>query len=69
LIQEPSTMPGRPTAATRRSASRQTLGRSRVRLWAMVTVACSSRSMSAMGLPTISLRPSTTARLPFISKP
>ncbi len=69
LIQEPSTRPGRPTAATSRSASRQRPGRSTVRLWAMVTVACSSSSIRPIGLPTISLRPSTTARLPFRAIP
>ena len=69
LTQDPSTSPGRPTAATSRSASRHRPGRSWVRLWAMVTVACSSSSIKAMGLPTISLRPSTTARLPFRAMP
>ena len=39
-------------------------GRSTVREWQMVTVACACSSSSAMGLPTISLRPTTTARLP-----
>jgi len=37
-------------------------GRSRVREWQIVTVACRCSSRSAIGFPTISLRPITTAR-------
>ena len=50
-------------AATRISASRQTAARSGVLEWQMVTVACSCSSSMATGLPTMSLRPTTTARL------
>ena len=56
--------PGRPMAATRMSASRVTAARSEVREWATVTVASAWSSRSAMGLPTMSLRPTTTARRP-----
>src|SRR5262245_51632571 len=55
---------GRPIAATRMSASRATAGRSRVREWQIVTVAFRCSSSSAIGLPTMSLRPMTTARAP-----
>ena len=41
----------------------------RAREWQIVTVACSARSIIAIGLPTISLRPMTTASLPFSSTP
>ena len=58
-----------PTALTRISASRHTDARSRVREWQTVTVAFRSNSMSATGLPTVLLRPTTTARLPSISTP
>ena len=57
---------GRPSAATRMSASRATRGRSAVREWQMVTVAWRCSSSSAIGLPTMSLRPMTTARAPAI---
>ena len=40
LIQSPRTISGRPTAAISTSARRQTSGRSRVREWQIVTVAC-----------------------------
>jgi hypothetical protein len=51
-------------AATRISPSRHTPGKSTVREWQMVTVACACSSSNAIGLPTMSLRPTTTARLP-----
>ena len=63
------TSPARPTAATRMSARRVCSARSTVREWQIVTVACSARSSIAIGLPTISLRPITTASLPFSSTP
>jgi hypothetical protein len=43
--------------------------RSTVLEWQIVTVACSERSIIAIGLPTISLRPMTTASFPFSSTP
>ena len=57
---------GRPIAATRMSASRATRGRSAVREWQIVTVAWRCSSSSAIGLPTMSLRPMTTACAPAI---
>ena len=63
-MNSPVIMAGRPMAATRISASRQTAARSGVFEWQMVTVACSCSSSSATGLPTMSLRPTTTARRP-----
>src|SRR5918995_87560 len=59
----------RPMATTTRSASRTTDGRSFVREWQIVTVACSWSNSIAMGFPTMSLRPTTTARAPFNSIP
>ena len=59
----------RPIAATRMSAPAATPGRSRVREWQMVTVALRCSSSMAIGLPTMSLRPITTARAPEISTP
>ena len=56
-------------AATRMSASRVTAGRSRVREWQTVTVASACRRSRAIGLPTMSLRPSTTARRPATAMP
>ena len=44
-------------------------GRSPVREWQIVTVACRCSSSSAIGLPTMSLRPMTTARAPAIAMP
>ena len=64
LIQSPLIISGRPTAATRMSALRQTSGRSRVREWATVTVQCSLSNNCSMGLPTILERPTTTALSP-----
>src|SRR5450756_30415 len=56
-------------AATRMSALRQTPGRSWVREWQTVTVACSWSSRKNIGLPTMLLRPTITASLPLISIP
>ena len=53
-----------PTAATITSACRVMALRSLVALWQMVTVAFFCSSIMAMGLPTMLLRPITTARLP-----
>jgi hypothetical protein len=64
LIQSPVIISGRPTAATRISARRQTAGRSRVRLCAIVTVQLSPSSSCAIGLPTMFDRPTTTASSP-----
>ena len=55
---------GRPIAATRMSASRVIAPRSRVFEWQMVTVAFWCSSSMAAGLPTMSLRPTTTACWP-----
>src|SRR6267378_2314094 len=57
-------MPARPMAATRMSARRQTPGRSWVLEWQTVTVAFAFRRSIATGLPTMSLRPTTTASCP-----
>ena len=57
-------MPVRPMAHTRMSARRHTPGRSRVFEWQMVTVALLLVSSIAVGLPTMSLRPTTTASAP-----
>ena len=59
-------MPARPMAATRMSARRQTPGRSCVFEWQTVTVALALISSMAAGLPTMSLRPTTTASRPAI---
>ena len=67
--QSPFTISGRPTAATRMSASAATRARSFVREWQIVTVAFRCRSSSAIGFPTMSLRPMTTARAPAIATP
>ena len=64
LIQSPLTISGRPTAATTISARRTTLGRSRVRECAIVTVQLSASSSCAIGLPTMFERPITTASRP-----
>src|SRR5437667_282169 len=62
-------VPARPMAATRMSARRHTPGRSRVFEWQTVTVALPLISSIATGLPTISLRPTTTASWPAIGMP
>src|SRR6266436_2689958 len=49
------------------SARRRISGRSRVLEWQMVTVALACIRRRAMGLPTMSLRPRTTALAPSIS--
>ena len=59
----------RPTAATTTSARRVCSARSGVRLWQIVTVASAWRRSSAIGLPTVLLRPMTTACLPRRSMP
>ena len=56
------TRPATPTAATRTSASSVCRSSSIVREWQIVTVAFAWRSRCATGLPTIALRPITTAR-------
>jgi hypothetical protein len=53
-----------PTAATTMSACRVWWPRSGVALWQMVTVALACSSSIAIGLPTMLLRPITTACLP-----
>ncbi len=63
------TKAARPTAATSTSASRARAGTSGVREWQMVTVASWCSSSSAIGLPTMSLRPITTARRPATTMP
>ena len=60
------TIAARPIAATRMSAWRATSGRLDVLEWQIVTVACWCRSSSAIGFPTMSLRPITTACRPAI---
>ena len=47
--------------------ARQPAARSAVREWQIVTVACRCSSSSAIGLPTMSLRPMTTACAPAIA--
>ncbi|MNK49217.1 hypothetical protein D3C87_680600 [compost metagenome] len=64
LIMSGVIMWGRPTAATTRSASRTLAARSRVREWQRVTVASALVSSMAMGLPTMTERPTTTASMP-----
>ena len=59
----------RPTAATTTSAWRVCTARSGVALWQIVTVALACNSSSAIGLPTVLLRPMTTACLPRRSTP
>ena len=55
---------GLPTATTTMSARRVCGATSRVSMWQSVTVAICSASSSAMGLPAISLAPTTTASAP-----
>jgi len=59
----------RPTAATTTSARRVCSARSGVMLWQMVTVAFACKSSSAIGLPTVLLRPITTACRPRSTRP
>ena len=56
----------RPMAATRMSARRHSSAKPVVFEWQIVTVAFSCSNSSAIGLPTISLRPTTTACFPAI---
>ena len=65
------TKSARPMAAIRMSACRVIAPRSRVRLWQTVTVASRPRrsSSDAIGLPTMLLRPITTACAPAVSMP
>ena len=60
--------PGLPMAATRMSAWRVIAPRSRVFEWQIVTVAFSCSSSMATGLPTMSLRPTTTACCPLMGR-
>ena len=60
------TVDARPTAATTMSACRTWAARSRVALWQIVTVALAASSIIAIGLPTVLLRPMTTACAPAI---
>src|SRR5579885_1791979 len=68
-IQSAATKPGLPMAATMMSARRRTSGRARVLEWQMVTVALACMRRRAMGFPTMSLRPRTTALAPSIVIP
>ena len=63
------TMAVRPREATTMSAWRTTAARSRVFEWQIVTVAFACISSRAMGFPTMSLRPSTTACAPSMAMP
>ena len=66
LIMSPVIILGFPMATTRMSASEVNCFRSRVFEVQMETVALRARSISAIGLPTMLLRPITTALLPSI---
>jgi hypothetical protein len=57
-------MPALPMAATRMSARRHSSARFDVLEWQMVTVALACSNSRAMGFPTMSLRPTTTAWRP-----
>ena len=65
----PVTNPALPTAEIRISARRVTSGRFWVLLWQIVTVALRCSAKSAMGFPTILLRPMMTHSLPAMSTP
>ena len=67
LIMSPFTRFATPTAATMMSAFCRCSFRSAVREWQMVTVALRFSSSIATGMPTMLLRPITTAFLPEIS--
>src|SRR5262249_4984575 len=69
LTHSPRTKPALPIATTRISARAASSLKLAVREWQIVTVACLSRSISATGLPTILLRPTTTAFFPLGSQP
>jgi hypothetical protein len=64
LIQSTFTAPGRPSAATRISALRQTAGRSFVREGAVVTGTLAASSSADIGLPKRLERPMTTTLRP-----
>ena len=59
----------RPANRRNDDSARATAGRSRVREWAMVTVALRDSSNCAIGLPTMFERPTTTASAPARSRP
>ena len=63
------TMAARPMAATTMSARRTSSGKFLVFEWHTVTVALACISRSAMGLPTMSLRPMTVALAPSSAMP
>ncbi len=63
-MNSPVTRARRPIAATRMSAVAATRASSTVLEWQTVTVQCSRNNSTAIGLPTMLLRPSTTARRP-----
>jgi len=69
LIMSPVIIFGLPVATTSMSASRVCFARSVVLEVQMVTVALCCNSNSAIGLPTILLRPITTACLPSMLTP
>ena len=69
LVQSPRTYSGLPIAATRMSARRTTSAMFGVRLWQIVTVASRLLSRAATGMPTMLLRPRTTAVAPAIGTP
>ena len=64
LTMSGETIAGTPAATTRTSASSVCRARSSVREWQIVTVAFAWSSRCAIGLPTMSLRPTTTACAP-----
>ena len=66
FIQSPVSISAQPQAAITMSASRQMAAPSGVREWTTVTVASRRCSSCAAGVPTMLLRPTTTARLPAI---
>ena len=61
--------PGLPAATIRMSAEDGVLGEVAVLAWQIVTVASRCSSISAMGLPTMLLAPTTTTFLPVTSVP
>src|SRR3989338_4488320 len=69
LIMSPVIILALPVATTRMSASRVYLARSTVLEVQMVTVAFCCSSISAIGLPTMLLRPTPTACLPSMDTP
>ena len=69
LTMSPRSVSRRPVATTTMSAWRVCAPMSAVALWQIVTVALACSSSSAIGLPTVLLRPITTACLPLIVTP